>query len=83
MTSGKLIGTESGECIFGKYGGSIYSNEKFKRIFIWWLSNGKDYLVATYICDAIPEQEELNEVQRMVKEMDINVKNKSCCKFWK
>jgi hypothetical protein len=68
--AGKIEGnvreTSSGTSKFGRYGTAISSAPKFPYCQIWSLTNEIDFITATYICDARPAPEEIEDVRQMV-----------------
>src|SRR5258708_25705778 len=47
---------ESGNCEYGKYGFVEFSRPDFPYIAVWLLSDGKNFIFATFICAAQPDQ---------------------------
>lgn len=63
---GKVTDTNSGDCVFGKYGFTTFSSKKIPFSRIWHLSNGKDFILVTYICSAKPDPKEIEEACEIV-----------------
>src|SRR5262249_381520 len=63
---GKLVETLSGACDMGNYGSAVFRSTEYPRIQIWYLSNGRDFVLATYVCTAQPEAEEVAQAQQIV-----------------
>ena len=66
-----LTATQSGDCLFGKYGTAISRSPDYQYIQRWALSNGKDFILAEYHNYVMPEDIELREVQQMVKTLTL------------
>ena len=60
---GNLQNTDSGDCAFGIYGFAQFSNQKFPYISVWHLSNGQDFVFATFICTEMPDKDEISDVK--------------------
>jgi hypothetical protein len=63
---GNMHETSSGTCKFGRYGAAVFSAPKFPYCQIWSLTDEIDFITATYICDTLPAQEEIEDVRQMV-----------------
>jgi hypothetical protein len=69
---GILECTEHGTCELGIFGTAIFHSEESPRAQIWYLSNGKDFVLATYICSVKPEHVEEQEAQHIVHMIDLS-----------
>ena len=56
----------SGACDLGTYGAAVFRSTDYPRIQFWYLSNGRDFVLATYVCTSEPEAAEVAEAQRIV-----------------
>lgn len=63
---GNLRETSSGTSKFGRYGTAVFSGPKFPYCQIWALTDEIDFITATYICDAQPALQEIEDVREMV-----------------
>ncbi|HEY5771620.1 MAG TPA: hypothetical protein VIS75_03280 [Chitinophagaceae bacterium] len=63
---GEIIGKESGNCRYGKFGVVEFSGTDFPHISVWHLSNGKDFVFSTFICSKYPDSSELNDVRSIL-----------------
>lgn len=63
---GELVDTDSGACDLGSYGTAVFRSEEHPRVQFWYLSNGRDFVLATHICTVEPETVEVAEAQRIV-----------------
>lgn len=63
---GKLVKNNSGNCKFGKFGTAIFSSEENPLSQVWYLSNGKDFILVSYLCSKEPHELELQEVENIV-----------------
>lgn len=69
---GQVTGKSSGPCKFGKYGTVEFTGTDFPYISVWHLSNGKDFVFATFICSQNPTAAELTDVKTIIT----NIKRK-------
>jgi len=60
---GVVQNVASGDCDFGKYGFAQFSSLKFPYISVWHLTDGRDFILSTFICSKIPEKNEVSEVE--------------------
>lgn len=63
---GNVHRTSSGPSRFGRYGCAVFSGARFPYCQIWSLTDGIDFITATYICDSRPAEEEIEDVRQMV-----------------
>lgn len=64
--AGELLGSDGGACDLGTYGTAIFSSPECARFQLWYLSNGRDFVLATHICMTEPEPVEIAEAQEIV-----------------
>jgi hypothetical protein len=57
----------SGLCNIGTFGCVLGKSTELARIQIWTLSNGKDFVLATFLCIDPPPDEESEEAEKIVK----------------
>ena len=57
----------SGDCTMGSFGCVIAKSADLARLQIWTLSNGRDFVLATYLCDELPAAAESAEAETIVK----------------
>lgn len=62
---GDALDTASGDCKFGAFGTAVFRAAGHPRIQIWFISNGRDHIMATHICDREPEAIEVEDVQQI------------------
>lgn len=62
---GDVIESTSGDCRFGTFGTAVFRAAGHSRIQIWFISNGRDHIMATHICDRVPGASEIAEVQEI------------------
>ena len=65
-----------GDCAFGKYATALLGSDSFEWYQIWHLTNGKDFIFVTYICEVVPEEHIRNEAHSIVMNLTIKYKNK-------
>jgi hypothetical protein len=64
--AGELVGTHSGACDLGSFGAVVFRSAECPRFQLWYLSNGRDFVLATHICTVEPEAAEVFEAQQIV-----------------
>jgi hypothetical protein len=64
--AGELVGTHSGSCDLGSFGAAVFRSAEYSRIQCWYLSNGRDFVLATHVCTVEPEATEVSEAQQIV-----------------
>lgn len=62
---GEMLESTNGPCGFGMFGTAIFRSAEYPRIQIWFISNGRDHIMATHICDQEPVASEIAEVQHI------------------
>jgi hypothetical protein len=62
-----VVGRYSGECSLGIFGCVIANSDELPNIQIWTLSNGKDFVLATFLGMETPDPEELEQAENIVK----------------
>jgi hypothetical protein len=72
---GTLQSEVSGNCTYGIFGCVQFSSPEFPHISIWHLSDGKNFIFATFICSTHPAQKQVNDVKAILS----SIKKKS---FW-
>jgi hypothetical protein len=66
QNSGQLVESTCGPCTFGGLGTAVFRSNQHARIQIWFLSNGRDFIMVTHICTSAPDPKEVAEVQQIV-----------------
>lgn len=56
-----------GDCDFGKFGCIVGRSEELQQIQIWTISNGGDFVLATYLCLEQPSAQEIEQAETIVK----------------
>ena len=67
---GEIINEGSGSCQYGIFGKVEFSGKEFPYSAIWHISNGKNFVFATYICSKQPTDKELSEVNDILISID-------------
>ena len=67
----KLRSTACGSCTIGRFGTAVSLSTEFPRLQSWYLSNGLDFVIVTYICEVKPTETEITEVQQIVEALAI------------
>jgi len=68
--------------MFGKLGSTVYRSSEFPRSQVWYLSDGKDFIMVTHICGEEPDPQELVEVDQIVHMLTLGPPDKPRWKFW-
>jgi len=63
---GQITHKVADNCKYGKYGKVEFAGSAFPYIAVWHLSNGKDFIFATFICSKIPVESEKNDVESIL-----------------
>ncbi len=81
---GKLVESDGDECRFGKLGTAVFSSEHHERIQVWFVSDGRDHIMATHICEQEPDAEEVAEAQQIAASLALGPDRsaKPRWKFW-
>ena len=66
QNSGELVETSCGRCELGTFGTASFRSEKWPHAQLWYLSNGKDFVLATLLCETAPDPEEIGEAHGIV-----------------
>lgn len=69
---GDVVESSSGQCVFGLMGTAVFSSSEYPRIQIWYLSNGRDFILVTHISSVEPDPIEVHEAQEIVRTMTIS-----------
>jgi hypothetical protein len=67
LQEAEITSRYSGDCVIGRFGCVIGKSADLARIQIWTLSNGRDFVLATYLCTDAPEALEALQAERIVK----------------
>jgi hypothetical protein len=70
---GELTNEESGHCNYGIYGCAEFSGAEFSYAAIWYLSDGRNFVFATFISSAPPGPKLIQDVKDVLK----SIKKKS------
>ena len=60
-----------GDCDFGKFGCIVGNSSELPQIKIWTLSNGGDFILATFLCIEVPSDEEAEQAETIVKSVQL------------
>ena|ERR1700761_2710810 len=63
---GEVQNKTSGKCRYGTFGSAQFSNAEFPHSSVWHISNGKDFILATFISPIDPPQKQLEEVNKIL-----------------
>src|SRR5687767_2472102 len=66
---GSVVQRYGGPSLFGKMGTAVYRGGKYPRVQIWFLSNGRDLIMASHIAAEDPPQELLDEAEEIVENL--------------
>jgi hypothetical protein len=62
---GELIDTSRGMCPFGRFVAVVFRSADHPRTRVWFITDGRDCIQATHICDREPESSEVAEAQQI------------------
>ena len=81
---GELAESSGGACRFGSFGTAVFRSSEHPRIQVWFISDGRDHIMATHICDREPDAEEVAEAQQIASSLALGPEQraKSKWKFW-
>jgi hypothetical protein len=84
---GHLIESSCGPCLFGTMGTAVFRSTEHARFQIWFLSNGRDFIMATHISIDEPDPAEVADAQEIVRQLTLGPDEpvpakKSKWKFW-
>lgn len=65
----RIEATSGGACDIGEFARIVFSTPRLAYGEAWVLTDGMHVGIATYSCDALPDEEELAEVAAMAKSM--------------
>jgi hypothetical protein len=63
---GELTESSGGPCEFGSYGTAIFHSTTHPRIQVWFVTDGRDHILATHICSKAADPAEVREVQEII-----------------
>jgi hypothetical protein len=66
---GQVVERYSGPSLFGKMGTAVYRGGRYHRVQVWFLSNGRDVIMASHMCTREPTRELLDEAERIVSNL--------------
>ena len=66
---GELVDSSGGACCFGVFGTAVFRSENYPRTQIWILTNGRDHILATHICNEVPAPGEVAEVEQIASSL--------------
>jgi len=68
---GDVLESANGDCKFGTFGTAVFRAEGHPRIQIWFISNGRDHIMATHTCDRDPGASEIAEVEQIASSLTL------------
>ncbi len=63
----EVVKRYSGECDLGRFGCVIARSVELPTVQIWTLANGRDFVLATFLCTENPSAEEATQAETIVK----------------
>ena len=63
---GELVESSGGSCAFGSFGTAIFHSAAHARIQVWFVTDGRDHILGTYVCSKDPDPAEVREVQQIM-----------------
>jgi hypothetical protein len=81
---GEMSGSWSGECKFGIFGTATFRSTAHPWAQVWRISDGRNQIMAAYICDRWPEKSEVAEAQQIANSLTLGSEEptKLKWKFW-
>lgn len=70
---GAVVAEESGVCACGTFGNAQFATPDVPFISIWHLSDGRNFIFATFICTNMPGEQDMAEV----KEILVSIRKRS------
>ena len=64
---GDLIESSNGDCKFGHFGTATFRSVEHPHIQVWFVTDGTDNILVTYICSKVPEPIEVQETREIAK----------------
>jgi hypothetical protein len=59
---GDIKDEKSGNCSYGIFGYVHFSNSRFPYTSIWHISDGQNFIFATFLCSTMPDQKHIDDV---------------------
>jgi hypothetical protein len=69
--AGQFVEIHGGACKMGTFGSAIFRRSEFPRVQFWYLSNGRDFVLATHVCVHKPTSAEIDEAQSIVEAIQL------------
>lgn len=66
---GQVVEKYSGPALFGRMGTAVYRGGRYPRVQVWFVSNGRDLIMASHICTEEPSRQLLEESERIVRNL--------------
>jgi hypothetical protein len=70
---GEAIESSGGECKFGSFGTAVFHSARHPRIQVWFISDSREHIMATHICDREPQSDEVAEVQQIARSLGLGL----------
>jgi hypothetical protein len=67
LQEANVIGRYSGDCDLGRFGSVIATSADLPHMQVWTLSNGRDFVLATFLCPEESNPAEATEAETIVK----------------
>ena len=52
---GEMTESSGGSCRYGVFGTGVFRSTEHRRMQVWFVSDGRDHIMATHVCSAEPE----------------------------
>lgn len=75
--------TTNGIAKYGKFGSAIFKAREFPYCQVWMVSDGANFLSATFICSHFPSDNDLREVHEMVLSLRPDAATQPKKRWWK
>jgi hypothetical protein len=71
---GELVETLGGSCEVGLFGSAIFHSDEWPHSQVWYMSDGRDFVLVTFICAASPTSDELAEAREIVSKITLTTR---------
>jgi hypothetical protein len=81
---GEMTESSSGSCRYGMFGTGVFRSTEHSRIQVWFVSDGRDHIMATHICSEPPGESEIAEARQIAASLALGPEHppKLKWKFW-
>jgi hypothetical protein len=62
---GRMVNSSGGDCRYGKFGTAVFESARHAHLQVWFVSDGRDHIMATHICRVQPTAVEVAEARQI------------------